>query len=82
MERKMYDIVMRASEREEEYANINAKPLEHSYTDYVDEDSSSWMHQIKKMDRKKNNITITIKDMKQANKKQDNATLPQENKQK
>ena len=43
----MYDIIMGALEREREYANINTNPLEHSYTDYVDEDSSLWMHQIK-----------------------------------
>jgi hypothetical protein len=40
---------MGALEREKDYANMNTNPLEHSsYTDYVDEDSSSWIHQIKK----------------------------------
>ena len=72
---------MGALEREKDYANINTNPLEHSYTNYVDEDSSSWIHQIKKR-MEKNNITITIKDMKQTKKKQNNATLPQESKQK
>ena len=60
---EMFDIIMGALEREKDYANINTNPLEHPYTDYVDEDSSSWIHQIKKMDGK-NNIRITIKDMK------------------
>ena len=64
---EMFDIVMGALEREKDYANINTNPLEHSYTDYVDEDSSSWIHQIKKW-MEKNNITITIKDMKHTKK--------------
>ena len=65
---EMFDIVMGALEREKDYANINTNPLEHSYTDYVDEDSSSWIHQIKKW-MEKNNITITITDMKHTKKK-------------
>ena len=64
---EMYDIIMGALEREREYANINTNPLEHSYTDYVDEDRSSWIYQIKKW-MEKNNITITIKDMKHTKK--------------
>ena len=44
--------VMGALEREKEYANTNTNPLEHSYTDYADEDRSSWMHQIKKWMKK------------------------------
>ena len=64
---EMLDIIMGALEREKDYANINTNPLEHPYTDYVDEDSSSWIHQIKKC-MEKNNITITIKDMKHTKK--------------
>ena len=64
---EMFDIIMGALEREKDYANINTNPLEHSYTDYVDEDSSSWIHQIKKW-MEKNNITITITDMKHTKK--------------
>ena len=52
-----------------------------SYTDYVDEDSSSWIHQIKKW-MEKNNITITIKDMKHTKKNRIMQHIPQENKQK
>jgi hypothetical protein len=43
---EMFNMIMGALEREREYANINTNPLEHSYTDYVDE-NNSWIHQIK-----------------------------------
>ena len=72
---------MGALEREKDYANINTNPLEHSYTDYVDEDSSSWIHQIKKW-MEKNNINNNNKGHGTYKKTQNNATLPQENKQK
>jgi hypothetical protein len=60
---EMFDIIMGVFEIEKYYANINTHPLEQSYTGYVDE-GNSWIHQIKKWMKKKNIITINIKDMK------------------
>ena len=42
----MFNILIGAPEIEKDYANINTNPLEHSYTDYVDE-GNSWIYQIK-----------------------------------
>ena len=43
---EMFNILIGAPEIEKDYANINTNPLEHSYTDYVDE-GNSWIYQIK-----------------------------------
>ena len=47
----MFDIIMGKLEREKEYANINTNPLEQSYIDYVDE-NSSWIYQTKNIGEK------------------------------